>query len=480
MIRVYLDTNIFSSLKLPEKKEILDFLITHNDSIIVPFSEAHFRDIMKSYSVKNPKFYEDLELYDKICGSHLLQWENDHISPKDCTPSQYFESVKDDYTYSTEINFAETFDEIETSTNELSPETNFSEIINNLKKLPAGIEITDQNRSLLGQLFPNLRSDSTFWELMQDISTIGNKLLNDKESYIGLRSSIHQHGLKLDVNSGNWEVEEVISKIDSYLKSFHETLSFDQFITSSRKDIGKTLSIYEYFNTAYLILDLIGYKSDRLSKPSNNMWNIYTDADHAFYAATCDYFICNDKNLLSRSSVLYHYLNIDTKIMNLDALIDSISPYITPKFSGAQLLVDEISLVLNDVKAKTPSQIIESPELNTKIYTYLLNRKFLNIFNAVFTVEYKHEDLNVLEITFSIRYQNYSRFLYNSELYNCISRLNHILGFANYDVNVIYNTYINAESDQVVFKWISNTINIFLIKEPNTFRPILIYGEKYI
>jgi len=480
MIRIYLDTNIFSSLKLPENKYLLDFLVINNDTLTVPFSEAHFRDIMKSFRDDNPKFYEDLELYDKICGPHLLLWENDHVSPKNCTPSQYFDSVKDEYTYSTDIDFEQIFEEIESYTNDLNPESHFFEIKNTLQKMPVGIEITDDNKLLLSKLFPKLRTHSTYWEMMKDLGSVGDRLLNDKESYIGLRSSIHEQGLKLDVNSGNWPAEEVINKIDNYLNSFHESLSFDQFVASSRKDTNKTLSIYEYFNTAFLMLDLIGYKSDKLSKPTNGMWNIYTDADHAFYAATCDYFICNDKNLISKSSVLYYYLNIDTKIMKLEIMVDAITSFITPNFSGIQLLINEISLVLNAIKERTPSQILKATELDTEIYTYLLKRKFLNIFNAVFTMEYKHEEFNVLELTFCIRFQNYSRYLYFTEIYSFVLRLNNILGFGQYDFNNVYNKLINDDPDDKVFIWNMDPVYLILGKEPISFRPMLIYIEKYM
>ena len=63
MIRVYLDTKIFSSLKQAENKELLDFLLGNKETLMMPFSEAHFRDIMKSSSDDNPNFFKFLKHY---------------------------------------------------------------------------------------------------------------------------------------------------------------------------------------------------------------------------------------------------------------------------------------------------------------------------------------------------------------------------------------------------------------------------------
>src|SRR5690625_5799281 len=82
---------------------------------------------------------------------------------------------------------------------------------------------------------------------------------------------------------------------------------------------------YEYYTIAYLMLDMIGYKVDKLPKPMDNMQNIQADSEHSFYGAYCDYFVAMDKKLRIKSKVLYNEFNIPTIIIETKELISELS-----------------------------------------------------------------------------------------------------------------------------------------------------------
>ncbi|EJB4003835.1 hypothetical protein MT216_005137 [Escherichia coli] len=59
-----------------------------------------------------------------------------------------------------------------------------------------------------------------------------------------------------------------------------------------------------------------GYKLEKIKKSESSLH----DHTHAIYATACDYFICRDKRLLSKTKATYSYLGVKTKV--LDANIE--------------------------------------------------------------------------------------------------------------------------------------------------------------
>ena len=81
MIRIYFDWNIITNLKTQEYKNILDFISSHKNTILAPYSQAHFTDLMKSYHPKNKYFEQDLKMLDLICDKYLLSRGKDGVEP---------------------------------------------------------------------------------------------------------------------------------------------------------------------------------------------------------------------------------------------------------------------------------------------------------------------------------------------------------------------------------------------------------------
>lgn len=73
----------------------------------------------------------------------------------------------------------------------------------------------------------------------------------------------------------------------------------------------KNVDDFKFFMAAYSLLDMIGYKS----KSSNVMNRMNTDAQHAYFAAFCDYFITQDTHLTSKAMALYEEFGISTRIL---------------------------------------------------------------------------------------------------------------------------------------------------------------------
>lgn len=71
----------------------------------------------------------------------------------------------------------------------------------------------------------------------------------------------------------------------------------------------------------FLLLDQVRYASDKAQK------SIQTDSQHAAFASipNSQYFVSNDKNLLKKTAVAYHILNIPTIPITLDDFVNRFS-----------------------------------------------------------------------------------------------------------------------------------------------------------
>ena len=325
MIRIYLDWNVISSLKRPEFSNIKDFIIKHKKQLLFPYTPAHFMDLMKSYTPNNKFFEEDLETLGFLSDKHLLRWEKDRVNPLFATPKDYFESEKN------QENFYEEFDmeNLLQDLNESFSDVGLDKIGDLMKSLlqsqPCGIDLTKDNAKIIGNMFPNLRSNSTMWDLFKEIGPFSKKFIQDRQYYKDFRKMIGDTGFKLESNSGNWSYDEVIKNIDDFLLKLGTNKTYLEYIESMFNNRNESANNYSFYTTAYLMLDMIGYKMDKLPKATNNMLNIQADAMHSFYGSYCDYFIAKDNNLRIKSKVLYNEFNIETKIIEPNELISELT-----------------------------------------------------------------------------------------------------------------------------------------------------------
>jgi hypothetical protein len=78
---------------------------------------------------------------------------------------------------------------------------------------------------------------------------------------------------------------------------------------------NRKISQNELFISAYCILDMIGFHSDKLPKDSNTMNSVTTDAKHAYFGGHCDWFITADKRLYHKARALYSNFGVLKNVM---------------------------------------------------------------------------------------------------------------------------------------------------------------------
>lgn len=470
MIRIYLDWNIVSSLKKPEFREIKEFIDKHKRYLQFPYSPAHFSDLMKSYRPDNDYFNIDLETLEYLSEKHLIRWEKDGVKPLFGTPKEYFEGEKDKEDISGLMDMEKIFQDLDDSVDDLGIGKMGSLMKSLFQLQPSGIEITDENKDVMKKMFPNLKGDSTMWDLIKDIGPFSQKLLQDGEYYKDFRNTMADQGFKLEANSGNWEYNKVIKNIDEFLLRLGTKMTYLEYVETIFKHKKEPISQYEYFTTAYLMLDMIGYKTDKLPKPTDNMQNIRVDGEHSFYGAHCDYFVAMDKKLRIKSKVLYNEFNIPTKIIEPKEFISELEKVIDP-------LNNQVNFIQEARSFCNKENLVESypdEEGNgVETYAFKLPKFYFNYFNYVIYTNYPEQEGFVL--TFRKVFKNFSRFIYYTESETLIDSVTHFFGYENKDELAVKKKEFVYEDKETTFDWSFEGGLIRLENEEDTKRPVLNY-----
>ena len=470
MIRIYLDWNVVSNLKKSDFQDIKDYISKHKDYLQFPYSPAHFNDLMKSYTPENSLFDIDLKNLEWLSGKHLIRWGENGIEPLFGTPAEYFEGEnKNKDTYSL-MDIEKVFEDLDDSTNDLGL-GNISTMMKSLfQMVPTGIEITNENQNILKKMFPNLKPDSTMWDLMKDIGPFSQKLLQDGEYYKDFRKSLKDHGLKLDSNSGNWNYDEVLKNIDEFLLGLGTKMKYLEFVETIFKHKKEPINSFEYYTTAYLLLDMFGYKTDKLPKITDNMQNIQTDAIHSFYGAYCDYIVAIDKKLRIKSKVLYNEFSISTKIIEPKQLISELEKviYFYPK--DVDFIEEALSFCIKENLVEsypiTDDNKVESHVFKLPIF-------YFNFFNYVIYREYPEQE--GIMLTFKKVFKNFSRFIYYTESERLVDSITMFFGYDDKIELKKRKTEFVYEDMETTFIWNFNGGMIKLENEEETRRPVLNY-----
>lgn len=468
MIRIYLDWNVISLLKLPKYSQLFDFIKANKSSLQFPYSPAHFKDLMKSYCPENALFQTDLDNLEFLSGKHLMMWEKDKTELWFATPKEYFENEKGTEDFLASFDIEKIFSDLDNNDIGLG---NIGSLMKSMfEAIPMGININNENSEILQKMFPNLQQDSSFWDLMKDFVPFSKKLLKDKVYYKDFRKTIGDKGFKLDANSGNWGENEVMTNINEFIQKQDPKLTFSEFLNAGFKHQKEPPNLYAYYTRAHLLLDMIGYKADKLQKPTNNMWNIQTDAEHSFYGAHCDYFVAMDNKLLAKTKVLYREFNISTVILTPDEVIEGVGEVIHKVDNSIPFLDDAFSLCqCGEVVERLPT----SESNKEEIFAIKLPIFYFNFFNYVIYQPYPEQ--NGLVLQFKKVNKNYSRFLYYTEVEQVVKDVCGFFGIEDENEFESKKEAFVYKNEDVEFVWRFENGIIKLEKDEDTNRPLLVY-----
>ena len=339
MKKIYLDWNVFNHIN--KVAGLYDFIIKNLNHFVFVYSPAHFDDLMRSYKEdgSNGYFDEDLNRLDSICETHLMRFDekNNSVGIYKCSPKEYFETERKNYSIYKDVFNLDGF--IQSQDDDFGL---FSFFQNSLKSIEFGKSID----------IPFIGNFSNAWEFLDCVLTFIDKLLSDEAFYRNYRSSITK-----DLKEGEilWN-----NKVDKDVKKL-----IRDALPNDKKDNHKLI-----FQSLYLMLDLIRYRSDK-----GPMANIMADADHAYYGSFCDVLVTNDDRMQRKTQVVYACLGIQTKIISKEELMQYLN----------EEIINELRIDGQSLKEVLPNQHVPE-KFNEKDMCFrytCLDHPFLSFFDRL-------------------------------------------------------------------------------------------------
>ena len=249
----YIDWNLFSILKDPKLNPHIilnDFLNSNSDKITLVYSDAHLGDLEKTSDNSDEKRINDLEYLSE--------------KTKDLVIVKYFGRDYVDLEFRNTLEFYET-------------------------------NATDNSTAPLVQ-----------WQKIVKKMT---------DNYGPLRDDIIKTHFKLEPKSiCNFSV----SQLDELIKLMWISTSLKGFIEFGLQLRGDTstnpLTYIDYYTTAYMNLDLIGFFPDSMNE-KGDFSNLLNDSKHSAYGSMCKAFITNDNKCYHKSKFLFKYFKSSSKLI---------------------------------------------------------------------------------------------------------------------------------------------------------------------
>lgn len=462
MRRVYLDWGVVSNLKKEENAGLYRFFLDHKDRLFFVFSPAHFDDLMRSEGEFH--IQEDLKTLSSLVDDHFLSYEKKMMGAYSLSPYDYYEERR----RQSPVKLAE-FGEVLSSLDSIVPggENVGRKLKEALQSMPFPIPQEILSVSQYACLLPGLPSNPSVLDVIQSAGLFVDKMQDEPKYYKSYRSDVQKKGFKLGKNSGNWSEDEAIPNVSALLKSVGVNMDFKDFVLSP---YGNKTDVLEpvVFTSAYIILDVLGYQSDKLPKPGNTVDSIITDSKHAYYASYCDCLITADRRLEKKAKALYHEYGIDTLVLNPSNAIQALEE------DTISYDLDYFFPFLNRVVEQ--GDIVEShrgeADGGISYDQYQFQQRLLGIFSRG-TFIHGSENENQQVILLEIGPERSRSFLFYDEVGMIVDTVSNYLSAEPIpDYEEIKQRFVHGENITIVWNIVGGTIR--LKTPPGSNKPVLI------
>lgn len=313
MRKIYLDWNIINHIE--ETPELYDFIKNHKAHFVFVYSPAHFADLMRGVKLGETSAYlnQDIEKLETICETHLLKFSDNKLNVYRCPPQEFLDIEGKDYPL---IEHFASLDNFKNSLN-FDGMDMYSMFSDKLKKTSLGETIEH----------PLFGSFSNVLEFFECLMNFMDKFLQDKNVSKEIKNRIKET-VKFDelTSINDSKPKDVINLIDSNMARYGVDGNMVDIIKkyASEKLNGDDMFV---FKSVYLSLDILNYHSDK-----RNLWNIMTDAEHAFYGSFCDVLVTHDTKMKYKTEALYSHYNKRTKVVAKEDFHDYLQKEIAKEF----------------------------------------------------------------------------------------------------------------------------------------------------
>lgn len=423
MNRVYLDSNIYRYLKINQgnnTSSLFENLIQSKDDVMFYYSCAHLSDLSRD---KTDRKFQDLLFMEQLVDTNFLNLNSDDVfvnvqiaSPTDAFNSMNFAPINEI------VNFQELFEDMEIDDDDSIELREAKEKLKLIFNMPlSALGIPNLSNSFeednpINKLLPGLSSNGTFLDLMKGMINTFDNLYEDPSVWREFRSysikSLGNNLFNIDVNDNNFnELLKDTPLQKSFLEFVEETFTHNKSLEKQRE--------YNYFINAYNCLNLLGLDKEENKKVVFSSFQ--NDAQHAYYAAHCEYLVSEDKQLLLKARILYNLFGIETKVLNFEEFENLIN-----QNKKKELSIESFGKNLNEVFENGSLQDnFEIENQDKSVLVYKLDESLFGFFNKLNLIIKRNDSPMYI---FYNEIKNYSRFTSFKEFDKIINKIVSVLG----------------------------------------------------
>lgn len=405
MIRIYLDTNVFSDLRNTCKyTETYNKILNMKEYCLFFYSDAHIEDLDRD-STDNK--FQDLKFIETITDDNLLsyQWNQFSLNVTLATPTQYYESRNQPEIEGLNIDIEQLlalgsiidFDDDP----DLKPAKPLFEL---LRSVHSEINKIDKSKTFKFEVMPEKHTDLTkqLFNKIGDIKTeytweewqvffqdIIDKFHNDKELY-KLSRRISKEQLEIDKHAINLEAPN----FNELLKSTKLGKSFDELYTDYQKAFAPIPMLRDSFFIEYILKYLLvnALSLDKEKNKNIKFKNVLTDALHSFYSIGCNVVVSSDNGFLEKTKFLHTMYNVDTSVLSLEEFFSGSVPLNNNNFSFNEFA----DIFMFDLKNKITTEHISLDINHPNIYRIKTSIKYFNLFDTIDIINHSNKLIYII------------------------------------------------------------------------------------
>jgi len=310
MLKLYFDINVFRDFKT-KYADLAEKVIENisQERVIVFYSFAHIMDFSRDKTdyKKDDLLYMEKYVNDNFLKQDVVENRLDYLLVK---PQEAYE------TFESETDLGNVFN---------LPGIGFDEFSHIKIPLSLGLnKVPDPDK--VQKLYNNIGFVEGEYT-MNDLAPMMNKLFKGLYDSPEFGKDLRRTGSEMyDYNklTGAGSIQE----IDQVFKDTGFNMSLLEIVASSSKimkESGLPWDHFQEWQTMYMMLSLCLPKDEKNKKYKYS--NVHTDADHSYYANSCDYLVTSDQGLINKAQLLYKHHGYITKAINPDQLYQILDDY---------------------------------------------------------------------------------------------------------------------------------------------------------
>lgn len=322
MIKVYLDTNIYSYFREDRNdhnhainrhaKRLKNLLIERKDKFLCFYSEAHIFDLKKDKS-ENENWKHELEEIKNIAFENFLTREHQshQTSHHLVAPEKIFPEYSNPEDLGELIKLSQLND---------LPEIERKKVDQLLDiQLPFDLIESSGHKELddlILLLFGERKESYTIRDILNQAPIFLNQLFSNPKSFQGMRKMMIDFLQLKEKWRLSLQEEDFMGKLKftPLGKDFFEFI--EGSITKKKEEPGYD---YDFFTSSYSMLNALGIDNEKNRKVKFH--SMFLDGLHSYYGAHCHVVISEDQGFLSKSKVLYEKFKLGTKITTIEEFL---------------------------------------------------------------------------------------------------------------------------------------------------------------